>query len=242
MKLDVTDVNLMFNSFLNTYLRIFYSCFPLTRTKNSKHNNNWITIGIRTSCKRKRQLFSLIRISNNATMKQYYKAYCKILTRVIREAKWMTLNERISKSNNKIKTTWNIINELLGKQQSMQGIQRLTINGTQLTNQQDISNAINEYFSSITNSESNNENPGSVKYDNITIYNNHKQDKETPAPPLVFKSFSTQEITQIIKSLKTKDSSGYDEINTKVLKISVKYTSSPITHICNKSISSGIFP
>ena len=26
---DATDVNLMFNSFLNTYLRIFYSCFPL---------------------------------------------------------------------------------------------------------------------------------------------------------------------------------------------------------------------
>ena len=65
---DVTDVNLMFNSFLNTYLRIFYSCFPLTRTKNSKHNNNWITLGIRTSCERKRELFSLIRISNNANI------------------------------------------------------------------------------------------------------------------------------------------------------------------------------
>ena len=93
------------------------------------------------------------------TLKQYYKAYCKILTRVIKEAKRMTLSERIFKSNNKIKTTWNIINELLGKQQSTQGIQRLTINGTQLTNQQDIANAINEYFSSITNPESNNENP-----------------------------------------------------------------------------------
>ena len=28
---DATDVNLMFNSFLNTYLRIFYSCFPLKK-------------------------------------------------------------------------------------------------------------------------------------------------------------------------------------------------------------------
>ena len=63
----------------------------------------------------------------------------------------MTLSERIFKSNNKIKTTWNIINELLGKQQSMQGIQRLTIDRTPLTNQQDIANEINEYFSSTTN-------------------------------------------------------------------------------------------
>ena len=79
----------------------------------------------------------------------------------------MTLSERIFKSNNKIKTTWNIINKLLGKQQSMQGIQRLTIDRTQLTNQQDIANAINEYFSSITNTESNNENPGSIQFSSV---------------------------------------------------------------------------
>ena len=66
----------------------------------------------------------------------------------------MTLNKRISKSNNKTKTIWNIINELLGKQQSMQGIQKLTISGTQITNQQDIADTLNRYFSSVNNSES----------------------------------------------------------------------------------------
>ena len=59
---------------------------------------------------------------------------------------------------------------------------------------------------------------------------------------MVSKSFSTNEITRIIKSLKTKNSSGYDEINTKLLKISVNYICSSITHICNKSISTGMFP
>jgi hypothetical protein len=95
----------MFNSFLNTYLRIFYSCFPLIRTKSRKHDNNWITLGIKASCKCKRELFLLIRNSNNLALTQYYKAYCKILVNVIKEAKRMTLNKRISKSNNKTKTT-----------------------------------------------------------------------------------------------------------------------------------------
>jgi len=80
---NVTDVSLMFNSFLNTYLRIFYSCFPLIRIKSRKYNNNWITLGIRTSCTRKRKLFLLTRNRNNAALKQYYKAYCKILIKVI---------------------------------------------------------------------------------------------------------------------------------------------------------------
>jgi hypothetical protein len=77
---------------------------------------------------------------------------------------------------------------------------------------------------------------------NLSAYSNLEQGKGTSVPPLVFKSFSTKEITLIIKSLKTKNSSVYDEISTKLLKISVNYICSPITHICNKSISTGIFP
>jgi len=179
--------------------------------------------GIRTSCKIKRELFSLTRNSNNSALKQYYKAYCKILTKVIREAKNKTLNKRTSKSNNKTKTTWNIINEFLKKQQSMQGIQKLIIDGTQVTNQPDIANALNTYFSSSNNYESNSNKSGNVEYDNLPTYSNFKQGKITPAPPLVFKSFSTKEITRIIKSLKTKNSSEYDEINTKLVKISVNF-------------------
>ena len=38
------------------------------------------------------------------------------------------------------------------------------------------------------------------------------------------------------------NSHGYDEISTKVLKISSPFIISPLTHICNKSLSSGIFP
>jgi hypothetical protein len=46
----------------------------------------------------------------------------------------------------------------------------------------------------------------------------------------------------IIKSIKTKNSSGYDEISTKLLKISANYICSPLTYICNKSVSTEIFP
>jgi len=42
--------------------------------------------------------------------------------------------------------------------------------------------------------------------------------------------------------LKPKNSSGYDGISTKLLKISSPFITSPLIHICNKSISSGTFP
>jgi hypothetical protein len=47
----------------------------------------------------------------------------------------------------------------------------------------------------------------------------------------------TKEISEIIKSLKWKNSHGYDEIPIKILKIII----SPLTYICNKSLSTGIF-
>jgi hypothetical protein len=60
--------------------------------------------------------------------------------------------------------------------------------------------------------------------------------------PMVFRSFSTNEIISIIKSLKMKNSFGYDEISPRILKLGANYIASPITYICNKVISTGTFP
>jgi hypothetical protein len=49
-----------------------------------------------------------------------------------------------------------------------------------------------------------------------------------------------REIIKIIESLKTKGLHGYDEISVKLL--SFPFIISPLTHICNKMLSSGIFP
>jgi hypothetical protein len=44
------DVNTIFNSFLNIYIRIFYSSFPLTKINKIMYNS-WIMIGIKIFCK-----------------------------------------------------------------------------------------------------------------------------------------------------------------------------------------------
>jgi hypothetical protein len=101
---NTDDVNLMYISFMNTYLRIFYASFPLTRVTSQNKCNRLITVGIQTSCKHKRELFLLNRSLNNPVLKRYYKKYCNILVKVIQEAKRMTFSTRISKSHNKTKT------------------------------------------------------------------------------------------------------------------------------------------
>ena len=57
-----------------------------------------------------------------------------------------------------------------------------------------------------------------------------------------FKLTSTNEIIELIKSLKTKDSCGYDDISSRILKISAPCIASPLTYIFNKILILGVFP
>jgi len=54
-------------------------------------------------------------------------------------------------------------------------------------------------------------------------------------------SSTMHDIDKVISSLKYKDSYGYDEISSRILKISAPYVLSPQTYIFNKVLSTGIF-
>jgi hypothetical protein len=47
---------------------------------------------------------------------------------------------------------------------------------------------------------------------------------------------------KIIKSLKSKNASGYNEISNRIIKLNSPFIISPLTHICNAALSSGVFP
>ena len=55
-------------------------------------------------------------------------------------------------------------------------------------------------------------------------------------PNIKFRYTSTKEVEKIIKSLKTKNAQGYDEISVKILKWSAPFISTPLTYIYNKSL------
>jgi Notch-like protein len=61
-------------------------------------------------------------------------------------------------------------------------------------------------------------------------------------PHIKLTPVTTREVSEIIKSVKWKNSHGYDEIPVRILKISLPFIISPFTYICNKSLCAGIFP
>jgi hypothetical protein len=56
-----TDVNLMFNKFLNVYLRCYNLSFPVEKKCiHTNTQNKWITKGIIVSCKKKKKKRTLL--------------------------------------------------------------------------------------------------------------------------------------------------------------------------------------
>jgi hypothetical protein len=106
-----------------------------------------------------------------------------------------------------------------------------------------MANEFNKYFSTTAksiNTKQNKPSPYIVGTKTPLYY--LTQSFKNPFPNINLKSISTNKIKNIIKSLQPKNSLGYDRISTKLLKISSSFITSPLTHICNKSISLGTFP
>jgi hypothetical protein len=129
---------------------------PVNSYKNI--NNKWITKGIRTSCKRKRELLLLCRHSDDLKLKNYYKEFCKILSKVIKAAKKSYYNKIILNYNNKMKCTWKIINKNKVKIKNDKGIHSIKVDNKVISNQNEIANVFNKYFISIANSVASNNN------------------------------------------------------------------------------------
>jgi len=105
-----------------------------------------------------------------------------------------------------------------------------------------ITNACNIYFSSVV------ENLLIKNFSGKSIINNKNaisylhQNFRQSFSMTKHRNTTTYEIEKIIHSLKCKNSYGYDEISSRILKASTPYVSSPLTYIFNKILSTGIFP
>jgi hypothetical protein len=103
---------------LCTFQNIFEARFPVNHKIIHRHKNGWIKQGLKIVCESKRRLYVCSRDINDEKKKKKKKIhtkYCKILNKVVLEAKKQHYNRLIAKPDNKIKTTWNITKTETGK-------------------------------------------------------------------------------------------------------------------------------
>jgi len=113
-----------------------------------------------------------------------------------------------------MKTTWNIIRKETSKLNNEVNINSIRINDQVVYNQITIANKFNSYFSNIAGNISNkriNEKEGASPIQNLLKYFNQ------PFKDIRWLYISAKEINKIIDSMSDKNSSGFDEITTKII-------------------------
>jgi len=180
--------------------------------------------GIKISSQGKRDLYLLYRNTNNPKLKTHYKTYCRILSDVIKTAKKLYYTKCIINSNNKSKSIWYIVKNETKKKSNEAG-PPLNIDGKTFEDYQSIPNIFNTYFT--------------ITADKMSVSNSMTMNLARnylcmvfirPFPHIQLTPVTTKEISEIIKSLKWKNSHGYDDTPIRILKISLPFIISPLTY------------
>jgi hypothetical protein len=100
-----------------------------------------------------------------------------------------------------------------------------------------MANIFNNYFLSVADLL-NKDNKSNDKNTNLLHYPQNFIKK--PVNKMEWKYATTYELEKIIRSLKTKNSYGYEEISNKIIKLSVPFIISSLIYICNEILKTYI--
>lgn len=230
------DMEKAFTSFYDTLVLFYKLCFPIIKVKlsNKPVRNSWLTKGIKRCCIHKRQLYLKYRLtSNNKHIKQQYLKYSRILKKCIYQAQKNNNTKYICKSKNICKTTWDIVKQYTHDINSKTEIQNIrTDNNNFINDPEKISEEFNKFYISLTNKSIDREIDYKKVITDIPIHHNS----------IYLTPVNENDILKIIRNLKQTNSTGYDGINTKIIKKSAIPIVIPLTHIINLSLVQGKFP
>jgi hypothetical protein len=170
-------------------------------------------------------------LSNNLSIEN------KVINSSIRKAKLDFYNREFDKNKNDIKKTWDTISDVLNKSKLHNEFPTyFNIDGNRISNVSDIASHFNDFFINIGPNLARNINEhGKLPYthylNSVSINSRFK-----------FNYVDESEISKIIRNIKPKYSTGYDNISTILLKLSGSVLLKPLTAIINQSLHSGVFP
>jgi hypothetical protein len=133
------------------------------------------------------------------------------------------------------KKTWDILRELTGKSKGENSIGNICSEGQTYTDDGEIANQFNKFFASVGNQISDSIEHTDAKYTDFV------QDRPGVLP-LDFGTIFQAEFITIINNLEPKSSGDIDGISNKMLKFVKFELATPLMHLFNLSLCTGIFP
>ena len=237
--LSKNDPTESYTVFLEEFFGLYDRFFPIKNNKSNsskRSNNQWISKGLKKSSKRKEALYKKFLKNPTQQNEQAYKRYRNKLNHLIRIAKKRYYSEKFSQARNDTKSTWNTINDLLGRKKSCNALPRtfLNNNNDEVSDPKLIANEFNDFFVNVG--------PNLAKKFSRESDEFYKFLKGSYNDSMFLYNTNCEEITKVIDKMACKSSCGVDGISSKVVKYVAQYISIPLSHIFNLTFTTGKIP
>ena len=147
------DANTAYNKFITIVQTGFEHSFPFTRLSRARAKDKaWITTALRKSSKVKSKLYKKWLETKDQQDEIKYKQYKRTFRKVALGAEEIYYRKMFDTRTNSVKKLWRNLNTVCSLQKSnykTNNISKLIVKGSTLTDDNNISNGINSYFSTI---------------------------------------------------------------------------------------------
>ena len=212
------------------------------RFKRYKHKlSPWMTKAILISIKMRDKLFCKLKstpeISTHyADLEHNLSEYKKLLKKIIRLAKTKYYAEQFDKNKANSRHVWATIKDILNRNKSKkESPSYFTLGEAIIKEPQSVANHFNEFFAGVGPRLSSEIPHNGTK--SVSTYL-----KQAIMTSFTFDCVSDSTVMSVIKTLATKNSTGIDSISSHMLQKLAPSIITPLTHIINQSLCTGIFP
>ena len=155
-----------------------------------------------------------------------------MISRHVKKCKTDYFNTKFKNCKNSEKC-WQTINKLLNKHSKSTAVNKVKVDGIDITGDANLAREFNDYFCSV----------GTTLSSNIPYTNTNPLSYVTPvSTSFEFLTITYDELKKVVKNLKTNKSPGLDNISIKLIKDAGDSIIPSLNHLFNLSLSSGIFP
>lgn len=233
------DPNDAYDEFVSIFTALYDRHCPLRPQKKHKYEEKpWMTRGLENACKKKNILYKQFLKDRIKEKENKYKKYKNKLTNIMRHCKKEYYNQLLEQNKSNTQGTWNVLNSIIKK-----GVKKsdfpnyfTTNENVDISTPKEIVNEFNDYFINVGSNLANEIIDPKQKDgvdDNIIDIN----------PKTIFLTkIEEKELIDVVNKFKNKRSNDCNDIDMSLVKNIIMHIAKPLTHICNQSFQTGIFP
>ena len=233
MRASADNPNDLWSRWKSFFLDILNKYAPVKTIRVKGNNLPYITAAVKSMMRQRDYLRGKVNKTSSKYLRQAFQHLRNKVNYTLRKMKSDYYTKKIEDNGDNLRNTWKVLKKVINRNGKCNLVNTITVNNTEITNKQKISDQINKYFASIGSNLAKGIPEGNL--DHISLV---KQSQST----FRFKKTTPIHIHNLIMKSANGKATGVDVVSNPLLKTPSPIISSQLADIFNQCIEHGTCP